>query len=211
MRKPVTVQSLGALGREQLSRTFFMRDFLYSDIAQIHGLPNVPDDPDLAIAAGKQLCETLLEPLQAHFGRLAIRSAYRSPEVNALGNRLYKSCASNEKNRAAHIWDQRDADGCMGATACIVVPSFANAFTAPHDWQRLAWWVHDHLPYTAMQFFPKRWAFNLQWHERPKRRIDSFAAPRGLLTKPGMANHSGDHSALYTGLPAFDPDWTRRT
>lgn len=205
MRKPVTVNALAALGRVQLSPHFFMRDFLYSDIAQIHGEPNVPDDPDLAIAAGRQLCSVLLEPLQAHFGPLAIRSSYRSPAVNALGNRLYKSCASNEKNRAAHIWDQRDAAGYMGATACIVVPRFAAAYTAPGDWQRLAWWVHDHLPYASMQFFPKRWAFNLQWHERPQRRIDSFAAPRGLLTKPGMANHGGNHSAAYAGLPAFDP------
>ena len=88
MRKPTSVATLNDLGRIRLSKTFFMRDFLFSDIAAIHGLPNVPDDPDLAIRAGTRLCEDLLEPLQDRFGRIAIRSAYRSCEVNGLGNTL---------------------------------------------------------------------------------------------------------------------------
>ena len=53
---------------------------------QLLRLPNIPDDPDLAIAAGRALCEKLLEPLMARFGRISIRSAFRSVEVNALGN-----------------------------------------------------------------------------------------------------------------------------
>ena len=65
----------------------------------------------------------------------------------------------------------------------------------------MAWWIHDKLPYSELQFFPKLGAFNIGWHERPRRRITSFAAPRGLLTKPGMPNHDGDHSEWYTGFP----------
>src|SRR5215467_13308905 len=68
-----SVRSLEELGRIRLSASFFMRDFLHSEIADFHGIPNIPDDPDLAIAAGRKLCEQLLEPLQATFGRLAIR------------------------------------------------------------------------------------------------------------------------------------------
>ena len=47
-----------------------MRDFLFSDIAAIHGLSNIPDDPDLAIKAGSRLCLELLEPLQDTFAAL---------------------------------------------------------------------------------------------------------------------------------------------
>ncbi|EHJ58682.1 hypothetical protein [Novosphingobium pentaromativorans] len=72
----------------RLSKSFFMRDFLFSDIAAVHGLNNLPDDPDLAIAAGTKLCEELLEPLQERFGRIAVRSAFRSCEVNGLGNEM---------------------------------------------------------------------------------------------------------------------------
>ena len=201
MRKPRSVDSLETLGRIRLSANFFFRDFLYSEIANLNGIPNIPHDPDLAVEAGRRLCEQLIEPLQATFGRIAIRSAYRSPEVNAFGNAHGYACASNAANAARHIWDLRDPEGLMGATACVVVPWFADRFAAPGDWRKLAWWVHDHLPYSSLEFFPKLWAFNLSWHERPKRRISSYAEPRGTLTKPGMPNHSGSHAEHYTGLP----------
>ena len=122
MKTPRSVRSAEAFGRVRLSQSFFMRDFLHSEIAAMTGMPNLPDDPDLAIAAGRKLCERLLEPLQATFGRLAIRSAYRSPEVNAYGNAHFQNCGSNERNRARHIWDQRSKDGGMGAMTSIVVP-----------------------------------------------------------------------------------------
>ena len=198
MRKPASVRSAETLGRVRLSRTFFMRDFLYSEIANVHGFSNLPDDPDLAIAAGKRLCEDLLEPLQATFGRLAIRSGYRSPEVNGFGNARGFSCASNDYDRGRHIWDRRDADGCMGAMTSLAVPWLIDR-RAP--WTAMAWWIHDHLPYSELQVFPKLLAFNIAWRETPRRRITSYFAPRGLLTAPGMANHEGDHSAHYPGFP----------
>ena len=49
MRPPTSVAALTKFGRVRLSKSFFMRDFLFSEIAAIHGLPNIPDDPDLAI------------------------------------------------------------------------------------------------------------------------------------------------------------------
>ncbi|MDC0886472.1 hypothetical protein OAS19_01590 [Altererythrobacter sp.] len=88
MRKPTSVSTLDKLGRVRLSKHFFMRDMLHSEIAQFHGLTNVPDDPDLAIEVGTRLCKDLLEPIQERWGRITIRSAYRSCEVNALGNRM---------------------------------------------------------------------------------------------------------------------------
>lgn len=184
----------------RLSKSFFMRDFLFSDIAAVHGLANIPDDPDLAIAAGTQLCERLLEPLQDTFGRIAIRSAYRSREVNEFGHKNRLNCASNAANSAAHIWDMRDADGCMGATACIVIPRFYDRYRADGDWKRLAWWIHDHLPYNEMDFFQTFWAFNLNWHERPVRRIHNWIDAPRVLTKPGMDNHSGSHEAEWQGI-----------
>lgn len=201
MNKPSNVRALEELGRVRLSPSFFFRDFLYSEISNLHGIPNIPDDPEHAIEAGKRLCQELLEPLQATFGRIAIRSAYRSPTVNEFGNRNKLNCASNEKNRAGHIWDQRDENGHMGATACIVIPWFADRYAATGDWTPLAWWIHDHLPYDSMYFFPKLAAFNLRWHEAPERRIDSYAPPKGCLTRPGLSNHDGDHSASYAGFP----------
>jgi hypothetical protein len=200
MKAPKTVRAAEAFSRARLSRSFFMRDFHYSEIAAIEGMANLPDDPELAIEAGKGLCQNLLEPLQATFGRLAIRSAYRSPEVNAFGCKHRLSCASNEKNRARHIWDQRSRGG-MGALATVVVPWLVDRLDAGVTWEAMAWWIHDHLPYSELQFFPKLGAFNIGWHEAPRRTIYSFIPPRGFLTKPGFANHEGDHGALYPGFP----------
>jgi hypothetical protein len=214
MKKPESVHALDNFGRVRLSQHFYMRDFLFSDIAAIHGLVNVPDDPNLAIVAGKKLCEELLEPLQARFGRIAIRSAYRSCEGNGLGAAMQKakktgySCAANEANYAVHIWDRRDASGNMGATACIVIPEFVDAFSKPGDWTKMAWWIHDHLPYSEMQFFPTNWAFNIGWNEKPKREIHSFAEwfadgtrkASGYFTRPGMSNHEGSHEAEWKDL-----------
>ncbi|WP_417309279.1 hypothetical protein [Devosia sp.] len=208
MKTPTSVTALTDFGRVRLSRSFFMRDFLFSDIAAVHGINNVPEDPDLAIAAGTRLCEELLEPLQERFGRIAIRSAYRSREVNGLGNAMQKagkagySCAANEANYAGHIWDVRDANGHMGATACIVVPGFWDRFQAEGDWQKLAWWIHDHLPHAGLYFFPKYWAFNISWHEQPVRTIASYTRPRGTLTAPSMANFEGSHAAQWSGIEA---------
>ncbi|WP_137152950.1 hypothetical protein [Devosia sp. FKR38] len=198
MRQPRSVKALETLGRVRLSDSFFMRDFLFSEIAAIAGLPNIPEDPDLAIAAGSALCQNLLEPLQARFGRLAIRSSYRSPAVNAFGNANGFNCASNAANYAGHIWDHRDAEGRMGATACIVVPRFVPHYERSGDWEAMAWWVHDHLPYHDMQFFPRYAAFNLTWRQEPVRSIYSYIPPRrGILTRPGMPNWSGRHDAAY--------------
>jgi hypothetical protein len=200
MKAPKTVRAAEAFSRARLSHSFFMRDFLYSEIAAIEGMANLPHDPELAIEAGKGLCQNLLEPLQATFGRLAIRSAYRSPEVNAFGCKHRLSCASNEKNRARHIWDQRSRGG-MGALTTVVVPWLVDRLDEGVTWEAMAWWIHDHLPYSELQFFPKLGAFNIGWHESPRRTIYSFIPPRGFLTKPGLANHEGDHGALYPGFP----------
>lgn len=201
MRKPGSVKSLTDLGRVQLSPSFFMRDMLYSEIANYEGLPNIPDNPDLAIAAGKKLCTELLEPLQAKFGRISIRSAYRSPSVNKFGNENKLACSRNEITFADHIWDYRDKDGNMGATATVVVNNFIPYYERTDDWESMAWYIHDHLPYSGLEFYPKLGAFNIRWRENPERRIYSRCPPRtGYLTKVGMDNYSGDHSALYSEM-----------
>lgn len=204
MRAPKSVEALEDLGRVRLSRNFFMRDFLYSEISNLYGVPNVPENPDLAIQNGRHLCEQLLEPLQVAFGRIAIRSAYRSPAVNALGNEKGHNCGSNESNYAGHIWDHPDKNGKRGAMACVVVPWFLERYEQGADWRALAYWIHNHLSYSQLQFFPKLCAFNIGWHEEPARSVYSFIAPKGILVRgeppnPKLASH-------YEGFPLLAPD-----
>jgi len=209
MKKPQSVNTLENLGRVQLSKSFFMREFLYSEISQIEGIPNIPDDPELAIAAGKMLCENVLEPIQDVWGRISIRSGYRSCAVNAKGaeNQNQYNCSSNEANYAGHIWDRRDANGYMGATACIVVTSFLPTYEKTGDWTALAWWIHDHIPrYASMTFFPKLAAFNINCTENLNysKFIYSYiknphtGKGSGYLTHKGMDNYGGSHEQFYS-------------
>ncbi len=200
-KAPVSVKTLDDFGRIQLSKSFFMREFLYSEISQIEGIQNIPSDPNLAVAVGERLCQDVLEPIQDALGRISIRSAYRSRAVNDKGADKKYSCAKSHSNRARHIWDERDDDGA-GATACVVVTSYLPFFRDTGNWQALAWWIHDNIPaYSELEFFTKKpsmLAFNISWHEKAsKKTIHAWAPSFTCLTKPGMENYPGEHSAEY--------------
>jgi hypothetical protein len=200
----MTVSQLEDFGRERLSKSFYMREFLYSEISQVHGIPNIPDDPELAIAAGKSLCEQVLEPIQDRLGRISVRSGFRSVAVNAKGaenNNQYR-CAAD--NAACHTWDRRDGR-FMGATACIVVTSFVPYYERTQDWTALAWWIHEHVPaYADMQFFKNLAAFNIRWFEDPNYRKSigtEIASPhtgrKTWLVRQGEPTIEGPYERFY--------------
>lgn len=174
--------SLETLGRERLSRHFWMREFLYSEIGNFHQIPNIPDTPDLALERGRALCTTLLDPLEDTFGRIFVRSGYRSSRLNRFGNDNRLNCARNDYPLECHIWDLPDVPV---AGASIVIPWFADRYAQGRDWRDLAWWLHDHLPCSELWFFPKLCAFNISWRPVPQGRIDSYIAPRGTLLRAG--------------------------
>lgn len=203
-RKPGSVRGLEELGRERLSRHFFMRDFLYSEIGNFYGIQNIPDDVNLALHVGRKLATDLLEPLVETFGPIAVRSAYRSPAVNGFGAEHGLGCASNERNRAGHIWDQRDPEGRCGACVSVVIPWFADQYDRGRDWQDLAWWLYDHLDFHALFFFPKRAAFNLTWREAPERQISSWIGPVRAILRPGEAPPpEAERAERYRTFPPF--------
>ena len=207
MRKPASMKGLEDLGRARLSQHFYLRDFLYSEISQIYGIPNIPDNPDRAIRVGAQLCQQLLDPLSDTFGGIAVRSGYRSAALNAFGNMHRLNCASNDNPAECHVWDRPGPDL---AGACIVIPWFADQFAQGRDWRDLAWWIHDHLPYSELQFFPKLCAFNLTWRAVPWRKISGYIAPRGVLLARGMspAEDLLQRQRRYADFPSLNPGMT---
>lgn len=209
MKKPQSVAELTELGRARLSEHFFMREMLYSEVANFHGMPNIPDDPELAIEAGSKLCRLVLEPMRQGLGHITIRSAYRSPSVNGYCNERLKQgdlayfCGENEFNRARHIWDQRDAAGHIGATVSLVIPGYLDHYEQSGDFKALAWWLKDHIEhYAEIAFYPRQCAFNIRWYEGPSERSITRVEPaaRTLLTKSSMENFAGDHRAAYAGI-----------
>lgn len=76
---------------------------------------------------------------------------------------------------------------------------FVERYENGADWRAMAYWIHNHLPYSELQFFPRLCAFNIGWHEEPKRVIHSFMEPKGTLIRgqgpdPELASH-------YAGFP----------
>ncbi|WP_353297115.1 hypothetical protein [Sulfitobacter pacificus] len=196
--------SLETFGRQRLSRYFFMRDFMYSEISAFHGIPNIPENPDLVLENGRAYCRLLLDPLEETFGRIGLRSGYRSPTLNRYGNENKLNCARNDNPLECHIWDWgQGAQAVAGAT--IVIPWFADQYDQGRDWRDLAWWLHDHLPYSEMWFFPKLAALNLVWRPDPQRTISSYIAPRGMLLRAGEAadETAEERRARYADFPPF--------
>ena len=189
-----------------------MRDMLYSEVASIHGLRNVPDDPALAVEVGGKLCTKLLEPLHATFGHVSIRSAFRSAQVNSCGEK-YGNAAKTKNNHARHVWDRRDGkgeEGKKGATACVVIPWFVDYLEERPgmSWKAMAWWIHDHLDYSEVTFFHNpRYnyaAFNIRWHATDRRRFIKSTV-HGILTSERTAGHdSREHAAEYPGFPKLE-------
>ena len=205
-----TMGQLKDFGRIRLSSHFFMRDMLYSEVASVHGIRNVPDKPRLAVEVGHSLCETLLEPLLATFGHVAIRSAYRSAALHERRSK-YRNMASIEKNCARHIGDLLDKNDKMSGTACVVIPWFVEYLAARADmsWKAMAWWIHDHLPYSEVMFFHsqdfKHGAFNIRWHESDIRRSIKSTVHGSLTKRPRPKSAPGAHASEYPGFPTLKP------
>lgn len=184
---PKSYAGLDKLGRIPLSKNFHMREFLYSEVAIFNGLINVPEDIETAVRAGSQLCELLLEPLQDAFGRIHIRSGYRSRSVNAAGVR--QNCAAD--NDGAHTWDYSSKNNGLGAMACISIPIVSEKILSGDvGYPAIAWWIVDHLPqWSVIEFFStpsdisfaNEVCFNLGWHEHPIRSISSWRGGRRRL------------------------------
>jgi hypothetical protein len=212
MKRPTSVAALTELGRVRLSKHFFMREMLYSEVSNHYGLPNVPEDPALAVEAGTRLCEKLLEPLYEAFGGIVVRSAYRSPTLNEFCHRKYVAgesacyCSDNLYSAARHIWDRRDDKGLMGATASVLVPAYLGLYEQTADCEPLAWWIRDHLPeYAEVTFYPWQCVFNIRWYEgEADQAIYEDAGPNmgddRLITKKGMPNFGLDHRDRYRVL-----------
>ena len=186
---PQSYSGLDRLGRIALSESFHMREFLYSEVAVHYQLRNVPDKGGLAraVEVGSKLCGLLLEPIQKQFGRVHVRSGYRSLEVNAAGVEKH-NCAAD--NRGFHTWDHPSDRHGWGATACISVPRLSKAvLSGASSYESIAWWIYDHLPeWGHVEFFATpehsdEVCFNLGWQEIPKKTITTWRGGRDSLLK----------------------------
>jgi len=107
----------------KLSANFSLMEFTKSQAGERKGLDNTP--PTHAIASLKMLCQFVLEPVRAHYGRpVVINSGYRGPVVNK------------------EVGGVPSSQHCKGEAADIEIPGIANA--------DLAKWMADNVPYDQL-------------------------------------------------------------
>ncbi len=203
------VTTLTEYGRQQLSTHFFMREMLYSEVSSFYGIPNIPENPELALEVGREVASRLLEPLKRAFGHVSVRSAYRSPTLNAFCNERFQAgdtacwCTDNSINAARHIWDRRDNDGYLGGIVTVFVPAYLEHYRKTGDYRPLAWWIRDHIDdYAELFFFRNLCAFNIRWYQGPAEKAIWFLDPpvRSLLIKADMGGFDGDRGQFYRGI-----------
>jgi zinc D-Ala-D-Ala carboxypeptidase len=103
-----------------LSEHFPLAEMTFSQTAVRKGIGNNP--PPQAVVALEKLCENVLEPVRAHFGKpVRISSGYRSQALNK---------AVGGSGTSQH---------CFGEAADIVVPGVDNL--------RLAKWIEANTPF----------------------------------------------------------------
>jgi zinc D-Ala-D-Ala carboxypeptidase len=153
----------------RLSTNFTLKEMTASATARKIGDPNQP--PAATVAALRDLCVHVLEPVRAHFGRpVRINSAYRSARVNA---------AVGSKPGSQHR---------IGQAADIEVEGVSNADVAR--------WIRDTIDFDQLILEAHRpgkpdsgWV-HVSW--RPERRRGKDG-PGGVLTMT-----LGSHGAVYT-------------
>jgi len=106
----------------QLSTNFTLKELSRSDTATRLGLDNTPDD--VSTANLTLLCQTILQPVRDHYGKVTVNSAYRSPESNAA------------------VGGSKTSDHCKGYAADIEVSGIANG--------DLAQYVKDNFKFTQL-------------------------------------------------------------
>ena len=185
LKKPQTVKALEELGRVQLSPSFFMRDFLYSEISQIERIPNIPNNPDLAIKVGKKLCVEILEPIQNKLGKISIRSAYRSPKVNDKGANIIQYNCAMKIVTLIFVGKTKMVKRVLLAS---LEHSLSDYYEQTYHWQALAWWILIFLHTPQCYFFP---SFDALDKISAQKKFKSYIAKSGLL-----ANFSGMRSYL---------------
>lgn len=152
--------------RTRLSTNFILRDFLYSSDSDFRGIRNVPDDFEMTIRAGKALCEKILEPTLAKWGRFFITFAYQS-RVGIQADWSLKKKNENFRSSSPHQWDRFTFGSNIYARVDILPICVEDGLVSKYDYGR--WMMHE-LDVDLLMMFKRSNAFCITYSEfRPRR------------------------------------------
>jgi len=162
----------------KLSEHFSLAELIVSPTAKRLGLSNVPTQEHIANMT--YVCEKILEPVRAHFGKpVQINSSYRAPLVNkAVGG----SKTSQHSN---------------GEAVDFEIPGVSN--------KEVADWVADNLEFdqVILEFYNAKDGANSGWVHASIKRNGQNRKMRMIASK------SKSGGTVYTTVKDFDPATTR--
>lgn len=107
----------------QLSRNFYLSEFVRSQTASRYGIPNSPDRTQLNNL--KDVCENILQPVRDYFKRpVVVSSGFRSPLLNQ------------------RIGGSTNSQHCSGEAADFEIPGIDN--------RSVAKWIRENLVYDQL-------------------------------------------------------------
>ena len=189
--------ALDALVKVRLSNNFILRDFLYSTECAALGLSNYPENPETVIRAGRELCERLLEPILAYFGRFAITFGYQCRQgVEAKWSEKMRQ----EKRRSSspHQWDRGTFGNEVYARVDILPFCVEDGLVSKMEFGH---WLMHHLDVDLLMMWKKANICCISISPKPRRVWFEWGDP--ALGQPRREYFFGSHywQNIYPNLP----------
>lgn len=187
------------LARVRLSKNFILRDFLFSTESAVLGLNNLPEDPEQVIRSGRMLCEKVLEPILARFGRFAITFGYQCREAMEYGWSAEK--LANPHSSSPHSWDRGSFGKEVYARVDILPFCVEDGAVDKHEFAR---WCMMNLDIDLLQMWHRANVFCITISPKPRRVwLEWGSASRG---EPKRTGHMGTHywREIYPNLPEHE-------
>ena len=186
-----------ALARTRLSRNFVLRDFLFCSYSAANGLSNFPENPHAVIDAGRALCERILEPTLAQFGRFAITYGYQSRQ--SLDNELASTGKTVPRHSSSpHHWDRQTFGGEVYARVDILPFCVEDGEVTKHTYGH---WLMHNLDVDLCMTWTRSNVFCLTISPRPRRCWIQWGRPSLGEPKQETVMGADYWLRIYPGLP----------
>jgi hypothetical protein len=187
------------LARVRLSKNFILRDFLFSTEAAVLGLSNLPEDNEMVIRAGKALCEKVLEPILAQFGRFAITFGYQCREAIEYG--ISPDKLTNPRSSNPHSWDRGTFGKEVYARVDILPFCVEDGEVSKHEFAR---WCMMNLDVDLLMLWRHSNGCCITISPQPRRAWLEWGSPS--MGEPRRTDYMGTHywREIYPNLPEHE-------
>ncbi len=144
----------------RVGENYLLSDFLFSNAAIKHGIPNMPEEFDGDEVAGIQgLCQAILDPVARQFGKPSITNAFQSVEL--------WEAKYGEKGSTNDLHSYRLNRGGIGGAADILCHGY--------EPESVARWIRDHCEFDRLIVYPDRPILCVAWTSvKPRRHCKTW-------------------------------------